>query len=282
MIEYENMFKDCKTIEFLNMNDIYQFLKSSEKLPSFDIYKERASDFNGGFDLKGAMTQLITGYDKYTQKIIDGLKNISEEETECFGLNMDVCGSSYEMGSVVEGVPECCISDYAPSSKKCLKIVLSNVFSSSIDAKYILNRGIAITNLICSLIAQGYVLDLKYCFYYKPNSYKTSSMFFMNIPTDNLCLATVAFLMTPQFMRLIGIAVSDVNLGKDICGYAKSIKDNEIINYLKDNSVYFLDGYDENIYDNCTMKLKYGDVEKATKTVSEYFNNYKIKKKNND
>lgn len=281
MIEHKDLFENCKTIEFMNMNDIYRYLKGSDRLNDFTVSKESASSFNNYTSFNDAVGQLLTGYDDYTKKIIDGIKCASDEEVETFGVNFDVCGSLYDMGAVVEGVPECCISDFAPASKKCIRIVLSNAYSSGIEAKYILNRGIAITNLIFSLLSQGYVLDLKYCFYYQPNCCSTSSMFFMNIPTDNLCIATIAYLMTPQFFRMIGVAVSDVNLNKNVNGYAKSFKPRDVLKQLRNESVYFSDGYDDKYFSNAEMKVRYDTVEKANETVLNFFNEYKIKKEKN-
>lgn len=261
-----NLFENCKTIQFDSLSDIGNYIEKRKNARNWSSVRKSASSFNNYTDFDEAVKQMLFGY-KFDERLIEGLNDFRDSETlDTGGLSMDVEGSVYDMGAVVQGVPECCISDTRIEGKKHLRLVCSVGFNCGSDSEHILNRSIAIANLIGTLLIKGYVVDLDFLMMYDAYS-AGKALFFVKIPNGSFCASTIAFLNSPQFLRTICVAVSDFILDKDIDGEANCRKSEEILQWCRNNSLYFPDWYDG--YDD--MEELYGTVEKAEKTINSIY-----------
>ena len=265
-----NLFPEWKTVQFDSFSDLGSFIGERKGKRRWSIIQQDSSDWNNNVSFDKAIKQMLYGYD-FDQRLVEGLKDFTDEDViDRGGLNMDVEGSVYDMGAVIQGVPECCISDTRVEEKKHVRLVCSCGFSWSVDSDHILNRSIAVANLIGTLMTKGYVVDLDFIDVYNAHS-RGKSVFFVRIPTGSFCASTIAFLNSPQFLRRITIAVNDFILDYDICGDADGFKSEDILNWCKKNTLYFEDGYDMG---NDNVKKLYGTLEKAEETINKLYNEW--------
>ena len=274
-MEYLNIFgNDIKTVQFADIMDMAKFIDENRGKQKWRVLEKDANSWNNNCDFDKAYNQMVYGY-KYNQNLMDNLADFTDEDMlDIGGLSMDVEGSAYDMGAVVQGVPECCIADTAVEEKKHLRLVASVGFNSGVDSEYIINRGVAIADLAASLMLKGYVVDLDFLMQYNPTWSGScgSAIFFIRIPPGGFCASTIAFLTSAQFLRKICIGVCDFILQKDIDGHATGIKSKKVLDWCKKNSLYSEDGYD--IDNNSTVREMYRTPQKARETVKDIYDNW--------
>ena len=284
-------FKDwnVKVARFNGMADLYDFINENESKKDWATISrcETRSDWSGNKTYKEAKEQIIYGDEDCTQYFINGLKTINEDCDKNSGIGFDVEGSCYDMGAVIEGVPECCIKQDVLTKRKFIKIVVTTNFSWRVDADYIKNRGIAIFNLINTLIMQGYIVELSFigCFthYYSDNKgadcgdTDRNALMIIDIPDCQNCISTIAYLCSVQFFRVIEILVADMITGDSGCdGSNTGHKGYELKKKLESGEyLYFPDGYDNSDFSGS----RYNTIENATKEVVKVFNEYCEKQK---
>lgn len=260
--------KDYKTVQFDGISDIASFILKCKDKKKWRILEGEGWDFNNNCTFEEAFKQMVYGY-KCDAKAVE---NISEFfDMDYYGGSspvMDVEGSSYDIGSVIQDIPECCIADSSLESKKHIRFVVSVGFNSSIESKYILNRGLAITGLALNLMFRGYAIDLDFLMEYNTYTKKTS-VFFLRMPVGTFDYSLIAFLNSPQFLRRICIGVSDFILDEDINGNATGVKSYQVLKWCKENSLYFEDGYDVN--NNKLIKEMYETPQKAIESIRKQY-----------
>ena len=148
-MQFLDIFPGTKTVQFDSVTDMAKYITERRTQGNWTILTEdESSDWNNNCTFDMAYDQMVYGYHDFTQQVVDDLGDFTDSEVlDRGGLSMDVEGSDYDMGAVLSGIPECCISDTIIEEKKHLRLVVSVGFSCNIDSKYILNRGVAIANL---------------------------------------------------------------------------------------------------------------------------------------
>ena len=265
--------KDIVTVQFSDIMDVAKFIDENRNKQNWRVVRKGCSDWDNNCNFDKAYNQMVYGY-KYEQKLMDELADFRDENVLDMGwLSMDIEGSAYDMGAVVQGVPECCIAETAVEEKKHLRLVASVGFSAGMESKYIVNRGVAIADLAGSLMLKGYVVDLDFLMEDNPNhSHLPKVVFFVRVPQSGLCASTIAFLTSSQFLRKICIGVSDFILGVDVNGSATGFKTEEVMKWCKENALYFEDGYD--IDDNAQMREMYKTPAKSRETVKRLYDEW--------
>lgn len=276
-MEKLDIFGNAITVQFSDIMDVAKFIDENRHKQNWRVCRKESSDWDNNCDFDKAYNQMVYGY-KYSQKLMDNLSDFRDaDELGLGGLSMDVEGSAYDMGAVVQGVPECCIADTAVEEKKHLRLVASVGFNSGMESEYIVNRGVAIADLAGSLMLKGYIVDLDFLMQYNPNAgYLPSVVFFVRVPQSAICASTIAFLTSSQFLRKICIGVSDFILEHDVNGSATGFKSDKVLEWCKDKSLYFEDGYD--IDDNSQIREMYATPEKSRETVKGIYEEW-VKKK---
>lgn len=265
--------------EFDNNIDYLNWMVAKEKEAAWGVFKDlkqRDEDWSGVKDWEQVKNKLAYGDDEFTGYFCDNLKDLSEDGDARNGVWMDIEGFSYDMGSVVAGEPECCVNMNGPESKPELVVYVPISFSCDWNKNLLLNRGVAITNLIHTLMVKGYILDIK-MFHSVKREYKGEKgcnriTYVVNIPTQNLCIADIAYSCSPAYFRGAHFVAMDMLAdhfsGENGDGRGRGEKCKQIVNEVKSKGIYFPDGYDGE------GKRNFETVEKANEWAIKRFNEY--------
>ena len=124
------------------------------------------------------------------------------EDNDGFQLSNE--GIAYDMGSVIEGNPECCIAPKGLNQKKYVKIKIHNFISARFNKEYIDNRAIAIANFVNNLVVKNYIVDLEL---FAEETFEEdwkevcSTTFSMKIPTNIINIPRIAYILSTEFYR---------------------------------------------------------------------------------
>ena len=281
----QNVIDDMLITRFANNIDLHEYIKKMEHENGRDYYQhiQHSNSGNGvqwyGASYDGAMTRLLYGNKEYTERFIDGLKELNQDIDVNINIFRDIEGFAYDMGAVVDGEPECCLNIGSPKEKPTIKIRVGYSFAGSVDSDVLRNRGVAITNLIYTLMVKGYIIDLAIaevfvpCYRFdSPDSSKRldKSAIYINIPTENLCIGTVAMYNSVEFFRVLMILTHSMLCDKpQRPGDGKgTMEESDIKQAFGDDCFFIPAGF----YDGKMMKLN--TVEKANEYITQLFNEY--------
>ena len=262
--------KVIKCVEFDSIIDQYEYIMPSIRNNRFGNVTELEKDmgWNGSYTLNEVIEGMKYGLQKSTDYFLDNIKEIRSQDTTGRGTFLDYDGFAYDMGSVVEGVPECCLNADLPAVKPCIKVLVDVSFSCWHSANQLDNRGIAIVRLINTLLAKGYIVDLYvYCYNNQDDMdvyYKTK------ISTETLTISTVAFISSVEFFRKIDWITTEVLRGKPSeDGLGSSIySSSEVQNKITKSGLCIPGGYQGCNHDDVRS------VEAATKWVQKLYEDY--------
>ena len=190
------------TIDFISPSAHADFAEDVKDDTSYRIVKQvkREATFFDAKNIGEILDRTRYGDTKATATLLDGLKQATGEGESQTGVSMDIEGVAYDMGSVVSGEPECCISMEQPSTKKHIEIVVDLGYSGSTSARTINYRSIGIVNLVSTLQAQGYMIDLYVMSMYLNNK----CMHRVKVNTETFCVAQLASVTTTSYWRGLG------------------------------------------------------------------------------
>jgi len=266
---------------FGSIIELQDYIEKKEKKTSWRVIEDNKypRDWTGGFSYNQAKQQIITGDQKYTQKFIDGLSVVTSEETSNTQFGFDVEGDSYDIGSVVEGVPECCIRQTFPEDKKYVRVIAALGFRDGTKEQAIINRGVAITHLVSTLMMQGYIVDFSVCMYCTRREEGQHGGFILDLPRNMISVSSIAYVCSIQFFRIISLLVCDMINDRDWHGHCQGFKPHEFLEWARENAFYIEDDYDydfeKDVSDYCRTP------ELAMSYVKEKYNNFCEKKKKN-
>lgn len=173
------------------------------------------------------------------------------------------------MGSVVEGIPECCLNAELPAIKPCIKIMVDIAFDAWCGPDKLNNRGIAIANLINTLIINGFIIDLYFMRYNHQND--MDIMFTVKVNTEVLPISTIAFMSSADFFRKIGFMTTDlVRNKKSEAGRGYSIMQPFILNKIKKEDIFFIGGS----FLNPEISSHLDSIKSANEYIISLFNIY--------
>ena len=93
------------------------------------------------------------------RKIVD--RTIQASPQESLELGFDTSGCAFDIGAVLQGVPEAWGSFLPSQDKKVVSICVNTCVSAGIPASAMMTRGIAMTALALALQARGYIIEIK-------------------------------------------------------------------------------------------------------------------------
>lgn len=249
-----------------------------EELEKYYYYNEvargeRHSFFGEYKDFDDLVSKLDVGTNKYDNYIFDNLKEPKLEDDENSGFSMSNEGFAYDMGSVIEGNPECCITQKALSPRKYIKIVLEHFAVCRTSPNQLANKAVAIANLINTLLSKGYIVDVKLIVYnYQGdgdardyNDYILD--FSMDIPTGTLNLQRLVYMFSSEFYRGISWLYNAIIVNRPKTNNGKSAKDRDVISkeYAEKNICYIRGIYNEEYYNT---------IEKANDRILWHWNEF--------
>lgn len=269
--EFYNNGKIVKCVNFDGFIDQLDFINNFVKNNTFNTAKEVnvCDNFYGKHDLSTALDGMNYGFTEMT----DYFKNVMAQIKSCTksfdGIFMDYQGFAYDMGAVVSGEPECCVNMGLPVPTPCVKIFVDIAWSSWITAEQILNRGIAITNLINTLLINGCIVDLYAVRYNIQNDMEI--LFMTKVDTKTLSIANIAFMCSPCYFRKIGWITTDcIRNKRSEAGRGMSRMSDFMLQKLKNDKIFFIGGD----YTNSSIVEHIHTIESANKYILEIFKKY--------
>lgn len=263
--------KTIKCIDFSSLLEQYNYISPHIKSNIFGTPSEvnKSDEFYGKHKLSSTLEGLKYGFEDNTNYFLDYVVNVKNSKDDNTGFYMDYEGFAYDMGSVVNGNPECCLNVGSSEPNKFVKIIVDITFSCMATANQISNRGIAITNLINTLLLNKCIVDLYVMEYNIQNDMDV--LYTVKIDTKNLSIANIAYISTPEYFRKIGFITVDVIRNKESSyGRGMSSLTNFMLNKIQKEKIFFIGG---NYSDNKILN-NLDNVENANKYIIQKFNDY--------
>lgn len=273
MIKYtiDNNGKKIKAIDFDNLNEQLLYIQKPIKDKAYSVIDQvkQEDNFYGTHTLDQSLQGMKYGFDNDTNYFLDNIAQVQNDDGLTGGIHVDVEGFAYDMGSVVEGIPECCLNSNLPTPTPSVTIMVDIAFSWCVSARAISNRGIAITNLINTLLLNGYIVDL-YLLRYN-SQYDLDIMYTVKIDTTNLSIANIAYVCTPEYFRKIGWITTDVLREKESeSGRGESKILPFMLNKIKKEKIFFIGGD----YSDSNITSHLDSVKNANNYILETFKKY--------
>lgn len=268
-IPYKN--KKIKCVDFNGFIDQYEYIKSFIKNNTFNTASDvdKKDDFYGKNDLQKTINGMSYGFREATNYFLDSISEIKNTNGLSDGMFMDIEGFAYDMGAVVNGEPECCINIGLPTPTPCITIMIDLPFSCMFTSKQIYNRGVAITNLINTLLLNGYIVDL-YGMEYNTQS-DMDTMYTIKIDTKTLSISNIAFLSSPEYFRKIGfITIDKIRNRESERGRGRSKTLDFMVKKIKKDKIFFIGG---DFNDNEIGK-NLNSIKDADNYILKIFNKY--------
>lgn len=265
-----------KCVFFDNLVEQKEYIKEAIATGKWNIVSEIRerqpveTNFFGDTNLENTLIAMDYGLKSYTEYFLDNLDEINSEQDGADGMFMDYEGFAYDMGAVVSGEPECCVNMNQLAPTPVINICVDISFCWNVPAKEIMNRGIAITNLINTLLTKKYIVNLEFVHYNIQSDMNTYLR--TKIDTTTISISTIAMLCSPQFFRQISwVSIDECREKNSDCGRGNSILNKKQREMLSKDALFIGGSYND---DNYTDDGGYGTVEKANKHIIELFNDY--------
>ena len=272
MLEYED--SGYKIQEFSCFAEVANYIENTPYINEYNMVKpgKLRTSFHGVNSFDGMLDRIRFGDKVQTEFFIKEIKAPNDESDCNTGVFMDIEGFAYDMGSVINGEPECCVNFGSPETKPSLNIYIDIGYCGKTDVKTINYRGIAITKLINSLLAKGYILNV-YVVHYITTEEKTENgrMYaqLFKIPTDYLTISTIAYSCTCDFFRVVTWLLTAIQMKlKSYTGQGKSMPERSILDAIKKRGdLYIPSGYTDGRFNYCSK-------EEAEKLVFDCYEKY--------
>lgn len=270
--------KEIRCIEFEDLQEEKKYIEEPIKNNKWEIIDEirdnSRRDFFGGSTLEETLQALDYGLKSYTDYFLENINEYTKTTNEDNGLYMDIEGFAYDMGSVVEGVPECCITAGMPTPVPIIKIMVDITFAGCVEAKIIMNRGVAITNLINTLLAKKNIVELSFVDFNTQCDMNT--LIKTNVDTTTLPISTIAMLCSPQFFRQVSwIATDELRQKESTLGRGRSEMLKCIAKKIEEENILFIGG---SYTDPLGVDYgRYDSIAEANKYITELYNNFCVK-----
>lgn len=259
-----------RCIEFDNLQEQKDYISEAVRTKKWSIVKEIVpDDFYGRHTLEETMQGMDYGFPANTEIFLSNIKDVSSEDIGGENVYMDIQGFAYDMGAVVSGEPECCINFNTNGNTPVIKILIDIGFDGSVRAEYINNRSFAIVNLINTLINKKYIVDVKFLNYNIQGD--MSTVVFTKCNVENLSIATIAMISSPEYFRqIIWITRDELRNKESEYGRGRTTNDNKFKELLKNENALFIPGsfINHNFTYDCQTK------EKANSYITQLFNEY--------
>lgn len=273
MVKTYNIISNNKKIKCVEFNGLLEQLDYITPQIENNVYnivneigKSNKDKWNGEYTLNQTLEGMKYGFTNSTNYFLDNISEIRSQEGLDEGIFMDCEGFAYDMGNVVNGIPECCINIGLPSPKPCIKIMVDVSFSCNFKSKQINNRGIAITNLVNTLLIHGCLVELSFMMYNHQSDMDIMTL--TTIDTKCLPISTIAFINSVDFFRKICFITMDVVREKESeWGRGNSNIKDFMLNKFKNDDIFFIGGS----YVNTELSQNLNTVKQANNYILQLF-----------
>lgn len=260
-----------KNIDFNNMAEVSEFIESQKDIKKYALTSRSElssqSRFYGVSQFDGLTDRMRYGDEKITAKYIDKLESLNMDYETKESISFDVEGFAYDMGAVVSGEPECCLNTGFPDVKPHINIFIDTGYNGSVSPDTIANRGVAILQLINSLMSMGYILDIWMIHFITTSGGGLYSQR-IKLSTDYLTVSQLAFSGTCEFFRVITWLLTAIQMKyHDYTGQGQSMPIESVIKDMKKQGLFIPSGYTDCRFNNCSQK-------QAIQYVREIYNDY--------
>ncbi len=274
-----------KIQEFDSFSEVADYLESIPDLYDYTMTKkdELSKSFHGVSSFDGIFDRLRYGDKVQTENFINELKDLDTFDEIDVGIFRDVEGFAYDMGSVVNGEPECCLNFGSPEAKPTLNMYIDIGYNGGVEVETINYRGYAIIKLINTLISKGYILNIYVVHYITTYDGRYSGDYaqLFKVPTNFLTLSTIGYSCCCDFFRVVSWLLTAIQSKcKTHSGDGRSMPNSKIIEAIKERGdLYIPSGYTDGSLNVCSK-------ERAEELVMGYYNDYVNRKEgkelNND
>lgn len=270
-----------KIQEFDSFSEVADYLESIPDLYDYTMTKkdELSKSFHGVSSFDGIFDRLRYGDKVQTENFINELKDLDTFDEIDVGIFRDVEGFAYDMGSVVNGEPECCLNFGSPEAKPTLNMYIDIGYCGGVEVKTINYRGYAIIKLINTLISKGYILNIYVVHYITTYDGKYAGDYaqLFRVPTNFLTLSTIGYSCCCDFFRVVSWLLTAIQSKcKTHSGNGRSMPNSKIIEAIKERGdLYIPSGYTDGRLNIC-------DKERAEELVMGYYNDYVQRKEGKD
>lgn len=271
--------KNITAVDFNGLLDQFKFISNELKEKKFRTALEQEKDKDtwwGSHSLEETIQGMFYGFESSTEYFLDNLERTKYTSDKDDGLFMSENGVVYDMGSVISGIPECCLDFGLPNPAPYIKIMVDITFPCGFSEKQIHNRGLAILSLLQTLIISGCIIDL-YMFELNIQSDKTI-MYTNKFDATCLSIADLAFLCSPEYFRRIGFITAECV--RDKCseyGCGRSDLPQFVIDKIKKDKIFYIGGG----YTDNELSGKLHSIEEAIQCLLGKFNTFCIENKLN-
>jgi hypothetical protein len=271
----ENILKfgsySYKNQDFDNIADVSEFIESQKDLRKYSLTQtETLSEdkyFYGVSKFEGLTDRMRYGDEQITSKYLDKLEALNMDYETKEGISFDVEGFTYDMGAVVSGEPECCLNTGFPDVKPHLNIYIDIGYNGSVSPDTIANRGVAILQLINSLLSLGYILDIWMVHFITTSDGELYSQR-IKLSTEYLTISQLAFSGTCEFFRVIAWLLTAIQKHSySYTGDGKSMPASAVIKDMKNQGLFIPSGYTDERFNCCSQK-------EAIELVRQIYNDY--------
>ena len=162
-ININNTTYDLHTIKFLNLYDLYNYLKTNMYTNNIftNLYSKNASVRTHGKVYEEALKDLISINDSEYTNIVRILENTNNSIVvdNSYRVINKVCGGKINVRSYVTGNP-LCYEVIEQNEEKHIKLYVSLSYNILTTNKQLINRALIITSLVNELENRGYRVDL--------------------------------------------------------------------------------------------------------------------------
>lgn len=231
--EFEGLVEQLESIMPLIKNNTYGIVD--------EIKNDSKDNWNGKYNLTQTINGMKYGFQAETDYFLECIEEIRTQDALSEGMYMDVEGYAYDIGSVVQGVPECCINTGIPTPTPSITIMVDISFSCVFSSEQLNNRGIAIANLVNTLLLNRYIVDLYFMMYNTQSDMDV--MYTIKVDTKTMPISTIAFMSSTDYFRKIGFITMDYMRDKQSSrGRGQSTLHNFMLNKFKKNDIFFIGG----------------------------------------
>lgn len=260
-----------KNIDFDNMAEVSEFIESQKDLRKYSLTQTQTLSenkyFYGVSKFEGLTDKMRYGDEQITSKYLDKLEALNMDYETKESISFDVEGFAYDMGAVVSGEPECCLNTGFPDVKPHLNIYIDTGYCGSVSPDIIANRGVAILQLLNSLLSMGYILDIWIIHFIRTSGGEYYSQR-IKLSTEYLTIAQLAFCGTCEFFRVITWLLTAIQKNdKYYTGGGKSEPESAVIKEMKKGGLYIPSGYTDDRFNNCSQA-------EAISKVRQIYNDY--------
>lgn len=270
--------KSIKCVDFIGLIDQYNFILEelhNKRYKTIVMQENEVDDkWWGNHSLQETIDGMFYGFESSTEYFMNNIEQSKYCSDKDNGLYMSDNGIVYDMGSVLAGIPECCLDFGLPNPTPYIKIMVDLSFPSYFSQTQIYNRGLAVLALIQTLILSGCLVDL---YMFELNIQSDMTIMYTNkVDINFLSIAHLAFLCSTEYFRRIGFITTEcIRKRSSEVGCGRGDLPQFVIDKIKKDKIFYVGGG----YTDSELCNQLDIVDDAIECLLSKFNKFCIENK---